>query len=60
MEEPWKTLTAACIDKIQHRSVDDFVLPDIDVQGLEDVLLEQVLTLLSKPDVSPIDSGAML
>jgi hypothetical protein len=60
MEEPWKTLTAACIDKIQHRSVDDPALPDVEVKGLENALMEQILTLLSKPDLSPFDSSAML
>jgi len=60
MEEPWRTLTAACIDKMQGRSVDDLQLPDVQVQGLEDVLLDQVLVLLSKPAVSAVDCSAML
>lgn len=60
MQEPWRTLTAAAIDKMQGRSIENFELPDIEVQGVEDVLLEQVLTLLSKPTVSPVDFGTML
>ncbi|KAF9550102.1 hypothetical protein EC957_001588 [Mortierella hygrophila] len=59
MEESWRTLTAACIDKMQGRSVDDLELPDVETQGVEDVLLEQVLSLLSKPAVSAVDYSAM-
>ncbi|GJJ78313.1 hypothetical protein EMPS_10672 [Entomortierella parvispora] len=45
---------------MQGRAIDDYELPDIKVQCVEDVLLlEQVLTLLSKPTVLPVDCGAM-
>lgn len=60
MEESWRTLTAACIDKMQGRSVDVLELPDVELQGVEDALLEQVLSFLSKPAVSTVDCSAML
>lgn len=59
IEGPRRTLIAACSDKMQGYSVDNLQLPDIEVQGLEEVLLEQVLGLLSKPAVSDIDCSAM-
>ncbi|KAG9073147.1 hypothetical protein KI688_000934 [Linnemannia hyalina] len=59
MEEQWRTLTAACVDKMQGRSVDDLELPDVETQDVEDILLEQVLSLLSKPAVSAVDCSAM-